>query len=239
MQRSSLNSVTIDASRERVWSALTDPRELNQWETTDAHLDLRPSGCFLYEYAYGPSRPGTFLVVDPPRRLVQDNMVFNHNSSFHYLNTIDLTPGDGGTVVSVLLEGYTDEPDEQWLRESMDLGWATDLQVLKAWVERGEDIRPQVWRGLRMGLRYVSAAAAPGAASDSGVLLLEVLPGLPAEQAGLRAGDVVTALDGRKVEDFRGLRALLGDYQPGDTTMFSVVRGEERHDLPLTFGSAV
>jgi uncharacterized protein YndB with AHSA1/START domain len=238
MQRSCLNSVTVAADRHRVWTALTDPVELNKWETTDAHLDLRPGGAFLYEYAYGPSRPGTFFVVDPPRRLIQDNLVFNHNHSYHYLNTVDLAVCDQGTQVSVLVEGYGDDPDEQWLRESMDLGWATDLQVLKAWVERGEDIRPIVWKGLRMGLRYTSAANVPAAPASNGVVLLEVFAGSPAEQAGLRGGDLLTAVDGRPVEDFRGFRAKLGDYRPGSTATFSIARGQDRHDLKLTFGNA-
>jgi len=239
VERSCLNSITVQADRDRVWAALTDPAELNRWETTDAHLDLRPGGGFLYEYAYGPSRPGTFLVVDPPRRLIQDNLVFNNNRSFHYLNTLELAVSDAGTEVSVLVEGYSDDPDEQWLRESMDLGWGTDLLVLKAWIERGEDIRPQVWKGLRMGLRYTSANNVPAAGQPAGILLLEVLAATPAEQAGLRSGDVVTALDGDKVEDFRGFRALLGGYQPGDTVTVSVARGPDRFDLPLTFGSAL
>ncbi|MCA2218276.1 SRPBCC domain-containing protein [Jidongwangia harbinensis] len=238
MSRSCLNSVIVAADRERIWTALTDPAELNRWETTDAHLDLRVGGGFLYEYAYGPSRPGTFLVVDPPRRLIQDNLVFNHNTSYHFLNTVELRAAGAGTEVSVLVEGYGDDPDQQWLRESMDLGWATDLQVLKAYVERGEDIRPIVWKGLRMGLRYTSAANLPTAAAGSGVVLLEVFAGSPAEQAGLRAGDVVTAVDGRKVEDFRGFREQLADHRPGGTATFSVIRGGEHHDRPLTFGDA-
>lgn len=239
MERSCLNSITVHADRDRVWAALTDPAELNRWETTDAHLDLRPGGGFLYEYAYGPSRPGTFLVVDPPRRLIQDNLVFNNNRSFHYLNTLELAAKDDATEVSVLVEGYGDDPDEQWLRESMDLGWATDLLVLKAWVERAEDIRPQVWKGLRMGLRYTSASNVPAAGWPAGILLLEVFPATPAEQAGLRAGDVVTALDGDKVDDFRGFRALLGEYSPGDTVRVSVARGPDHFDLRLTFGTAL
>lgn len=167
-QRSFENKTVIEASPERVWQALTDPTELNRWETTEAHLDFRVGGGFLYVYAYGPSRPGTFLVVDPPRRLVQDNLVFNGNQSFHYINAINLQPVEQGTRVTVLVEGYGDGDDEQWLRESMDLGWETDLKIVKAYVERGEDIRPQLWRGLQMGIRYVSVISGrPGNADQT------------------------------------------------------------------------
>jgi uncharacterized protein YndB with AHSA1/START domain len=238
MKRNSSNTIIIEAARDRVWAALTDTGELNRWETTDAHLDLRVGGSFLYEYAYGPSRPGTFMVVDPPRRLVQDNLVFNDNDSYHYLNTIDLEDlDDRRTAVTVLLEGYGSGVAEQWLRESMDLGWATDLKVLKAYVEDGEDIRPVVWQGLRMGLRYVSADVVTE--GQRGIQVLAVVDGAPAADAGLRPGDVVVALDDREFDDFRGFRALLSPYKPGDGAVFGVLRDGTPHRVPLTFGSAM
>lgn len=246
MKRSFENSIVIEAAPEAVWKALTDPEELNRWETTEAHLDLRVGGGFLYVYAYGPSRPGTFLVVDPPRRLVQENIVFNHNASYRYVNSNTLEEVADGTRVTILVEGYGDGDDEQWLRESMDLGWETDLKILKAYVERGEDLRPQLWRGLLMGIRYVSVApdgdgtstASGNGRPGRGIRVLEALPGKPAAQAGLAADDVVVAVDGEEVTDFRGFRAALEWYEPGDEAVFAVVREGRELKARLRFGDA-
>ncbi|CAM3950957.1 hypothetical protein GCM10009799_09220 [Nocardiopsis rhodophaea] len=234
MRRSFENSVVIAATRERVWLALTDPNELNRWETTDAHLDLRSGGGFLYEYAYGPSRPGTFLVVDPPRRLMQDNLVFHHNTGYHYINTTTLEPAGDGTRLTVLVEGYGDSDAEQWLLESMDLGWETDMRILKAYVEWGQDLRPRLWRGLRMGLQYISHG------DGGGIRVLEALDGGPAQTAGLEPGDVVTTLDDTPFDDFRGFRSLLERYRPGDTATLGVHPGGtgELQRRKLTFGDA-
>ena len=49
---------------------------------------------------------------------------------------------------------------------------------------------------------------------------------------------VVLAVDGRKAEDFKGFRALIGGHDPGDTVVLTVVRGDDLSELPLTFGSA-
>lgn len=48
-----------------------------------------------------------------------------------------------------------------------------------------------------------------GAPDGQGVLVREVMPGLPAEKAGLKAGDVIIRIDGKRVTDADVLRAAL------------------------------
>jgi len=48
-----------------------------------------------------------------------------------------------------------------------------------------------------------------GAPDGQGVLVREVMPGLPAEKAGLKAGDVIVRLDGKRIKDASELRAAL------------------------------
>lgn len=212
---------------------MTDVDELNRWETTEAHLDLRPGGDFLYVFAYGPPRPGTFLAVEPPRRMVQVSMVFNRDRSFRYINSNTLREEDGGTRLDVVVEGFVnDDAVERWLCESMDLGWEGDLACLKTWVEDGRDARPDIWPGLHMGVAYVSE---PG----GGIRLLEVFAGAPADESGLRRGDVVMTLEDRAVTDFRGFRALLGEFEIGDTVGIEAVRDGEAFTTQLTFGDAL
>src|SRR4051794_5788261 len=224
-------SLQIAAPPERVWNALTQPSELNCWETTEAHLDLRTGGDFLYVFAYGPPRPGTFLAVDPPRRMVQLNFVYNGDRNFRYVNALTLTGTADGTVVDVLVEGFGDDEVERWLCESMDLGWEGDLQLLKVWVEEGRDARPDIWPGLYLGIAYLSA---PG----GGIKSREVFPGAPAAHAGIRPGDILTHLGGRTVTDFRGFRALLGAFAIGDRTTVDGSRDGSPYTVEITFGDA-
>jgi signal transduction histidine kinase len=60
--------------------------------------------------------------------------------------------------------------------------------------------------------------------------VLSVLPGGPAEQAGLMPGDMVIRADGRDLADSRFYRGR----QAGDTVWLTVLQGGEVSDVPLT-----
>ncbi|MGB5101727.1 MAG: RIP metalloprotease RseP [Steroidobacteraceae bacterium] len=65
----------------------------------------------------------------------------------------------------------------------------------------------------------------------------KILPGSPAERAGLREGDEMLAVDGEPVADFP---ELVGLVQPnaGRTLVFSVERGGQRLELPVEVEAA-
>ena len=66
-----------------------------------------------------------------------------------------------------------------------------------------------------------------GLAQRSGVILEDVLPGSSAARSGLRAGDIVLALDGKSPTDPRALSAILFQKNIGDVAAFRVQRGTE------------
>lgn len=61
---------------------------------------------------------------------------------------------------------------------------------------------------------------------SSGVLIGEVSPNTPAQKAGLKEGDVIVELDGKKVSDPRTLRLLVAQTPPGTKVNLRVLRGE-------------
>jgi S1-C subfamily serine protease len=60
---------------------------------------------------------------------------------------------------------------------------------------------------------------------DSGVLVLSVEPGGPAEGAGLREGDMIVAAEGRPISGVDELHRLLADAPPGRPLLATVLRG--------------
>jgi serine protease Do len=70
----------------------------------------------------------------------------------------------------------------------------------------------------------------------TGALVGEVEPNAPAVKAGIKTGDVITAVNGKKVNDPRELRLMVGSMPPGTKAHFEVNReGQTKtFDVQLT-----
>jgi membrane-associated protease RseP (regulator of RpoE activity) len=67
-----------------------------------------------------------------------------------------------------------------------------------------------------------------------GAVITEVVPDSPADQAGLREGDVILAVDGQQVSVDGDLADLIAGYQPRDRVTLEVQRsGQEPRRVPV------
>ncbi|MBA3698567.1 MAG: DegQ family serine endoprotease [Planctomycetes bacterium] len=79
-------------------------------------------------------------------------------------------------------------------------------------------------------------AKAFGVKNDRGVLVGDVVADSPAAKAGIKAGDVVVAFNGREVEDPRQLRLKSAQTVPGTKATLTVLRDGKSLNLDLTIG---
>jgi serine protease Do len=68
----------------------------------------------------------------------------------------------------------------------------------------------------------------------SGAVVTQVEPDSPAGKAGLKVGDVITELDGKKVSDAGELQVEVGQKRPGATIKLEVMRDGKTVNLPVT-----
>jgi putative serine protease PepD len=61
--------------------------------------------------------------------------------------------------------------------------------------------------------------------------------GEPADAAGLREGDLITAIDAKPVSGAAELRGLVREHRPGERSTITVTRGGRSLDIAVTFGS--
>ena len=66
-----------------------------------------------------------------------------------------------------------------------------------------------------------------GEDDPKGCRLTQVGEELPAHEAGLEVGDIITSFDGKPVDGFSSLAALVREHKPGDRVRVEFLRGEE------------
>jgi S1-C subfamily serine protease len=71
---------------------------------------------------------------------------------------------------------------------------------------------------------------------DEGARLAEVLPGTPADEAGLQPGDLVTEAGGEPVESADDLRAAVESREPGDELELTIERDGDTRTVTVELG---
>jgi serine protease Do len=72
----------------------------------------------------------------------------------------------------------------------------------------------------------------------SGVVVVQVESGSPADRAGLRQGDVILAFNGKKIEDANVLPRLVAATKPGERATLEVFRNGKRERVDVTVGES-
>jgi photosystem II stability/assembly factor-like uncharacterized protein len=98
-----------------------------------------------------------------------------------------------------------------------------------------------------LGTRPVEAPAANapvptagfsvGRGGESGVPVSTIVEGGPAAKAGLKDGDVITAIDGKGVSNIQDYRTALTGKKEGDKAKFTVKRGMDTKEFEVVLGA--
>lgn len=92
------------------------------------------------------------------------------------------------------------------------------------------------WLGIQIQPVTKDIAESLGLDEDNGALVAEPQDGSPAEKAGVKAGDVVVAVDGKKVDSPRELARMIGGMDPGKNIDLTLWRDGETKDVRITLG---
>lgn len=116
---------------------------------------------------------------------------------------------------------------------SNGIGFAIPSEMVKrvvdAAVNEGTLVRP--WLGLKGQSVSYDIAKSQGLERPVGVIVTEVYEGGPADKAGLRRGDIITAIGGREVYDESGLKFLAATEAPGAYVDLSTRRAQRDRDV--------
>ncbi|MCL2892761.1 serine endoprotease DegQ [Brenneria tiliae] len=74
--------------------------------------------------------------------------------------------------------------------------------------------------------------------AQRGAFVSEVLPQSAAAKAGIKAGDVLTSLDGKPINSFAELRAKIGTTAPGKTVKIGLLRDGKRQEVSVVLDNS-
>jgi serine protease Do len=116
---------------------------------------------------------------------------------------------------------------------SENIGFAVPVNILKQVLSQLRD-EGRVRRGyLGIGVNEITpeAADAFGLDSTEGALVMNVQPGLPADEAGLRNGDIIIGADGNKIASTRELIDYVSGKGPDATVELEILRQGEKDKI--------
>jgi S1-C subfamily serine protease len=139
--------------------------------------------------------------------------------------------------------------------QSAGIGFAIPINTAKAVLNDlmtlGRVRRPAL--GVRTVPVSPELAEEIGLPVDFGLLIIGVVPGSSAEQAGLRAGseraylgnipimlggDLIVAIDGEKIQDQDDLTQMMNNHRAGDSVKVTIYRGKKKMDVEVSLGEA-
>ncbi|MDF9815455.1 S1-C subfamily serine protease [Streptomyces sp. SPB162] len=119
---------------------------------------------------------------------------------------------------------------------SIGLGFAIPAnqakRVAEELINTGKATHPVI--GVSVDMTYEGDGARIGGKGDTPA----VTPGGPGDQAGIEAGDVITAVDGERVHRGDELVVRIRSHRPGDRLTLTLLRSGAERTVELTLGSA-
>jgi serine protease Do len=158
-----------------------------------------------------------FIQIDAPiNKGNSGGPAFNLNGDVIGVNTAIFSPSGGSVGIG------------------FDIPAETAKAVIAQLKEQGHVTRG--WIGVQAQPLTADIADALGLKTAEGALVDEPQPGSPAAKAGIRSGDVITAVDNAAIENSRQLAQKIGALAPGKPVSLTVMREGVAKTLNVTLG---
>ncbi|MBI3803917.1 MAG: PDZ domain-containing protein [Nitrospirae bacterium] len=96
---------------------------------------------------------------------------------------------------------------------------------------------PAGWLGITIQELTPQIATRLGIRVSEGVFVASVQSGSPADKGGLRAGDVIVALNGQKITSPEALRQAVSKLNPGTSLEMTLFRGRQEKKIEISVGT--
>jgi serine protease DegQ len=171
--------------------------------------------------------------------LGRNNLHINHFENFIQTDAAINFGNSGGALVDTQgnLLGINSAIYSQ-TGGSVGIGFAipvsTAKAVLDSIVKHGQVVRG--WIGIESQDITPELSDSFGLGRDRGAIIAGVVRGGPADRAGIRPGDILLSVDGKKVGSTNDMLNLIADLPPGGKSRMMVMRKNHQATLDVTVG---
>jgi 2-alkenal reductase len=120
---------------------------------------------------------------------------------------------------------------------NVGIGFAIPVNILKtiapSLIQNGSYVWPYLGVGQSINPLSINAS---NSQEQQGALIDQVTSGGPADQGGLKEGDVIIQADNQKITSFDDLLSYIAFKHPGDKVQFTVLRGNQQEKVTVTLG---
>jgi uncharacterized protein YndB with AHSA1/START domain/uncharacterized damage-inducible protein DinB len=221
----------IQAGAKEVYGAFTHANALSEWLCNVAEVDAHEGGRLYVWWNSGYYASGEYITL-----ATAEKIIFSWHGRQEPGITqvkINLKPIDQNTTLLSLAHSNLGS-GKLWRQAARqyERGWKTSLENLKSVLESGIDLRFTSRPVLGLdGVDEVDEEKAMLMAlpASYGLLVNGVVEGSGAYAAGLRGGDLLVKLAGKKLTSLSAFWAVMEGLQAGDTVKVNFYRGKDRY----------
>jgi S1-C subfamily serine protease len=155
-----------------------------------------------------------------------------------------INPGNsGGPLVSssgrVIAVNTAVASNEQGTSQAQNIGFAIPVNKIEQLLPalRAKSIGAKGYLGVSLETLTTQLRNQYDFTPTAGAVVLQVVPGSPADRAGLREGDVIVAFDGKAVTSADQLGTAVQDAMPGSTVAIGLYRASARLTFQIPVGT--
>lgn len=176
-----------------------------------------------------------------------------YRGNVYVIDTVTNNPGAGGGVITtrkgellaLIGKELRNELTNTWINYALPMnasvevpgsdGKKVTVSVLDV-VTKKENYKPAPARAKVTNIAYHGILLVPNVVERTPPYIEEVLPGSPAEKAGLKPDDLVVYIDGLPVPDINAFTTIMASHAPGAEIKLEIQRGDKLSTVPLTLG---
>lgn len=176
-----------------------------------------------------------------------------YRGNVYVIDAVTNNPGAGGGVITtrkgellaLIGKELRNELTNTWINYALPMNAAVEVSgtdgkkvtvSLLDVVTKKENYKPAPARAKVTNVAYHGILLVPNVVERTPPYVEEVLPGSPAEKAGLKPDDLIVYVDGLPVPDINAFNTIIASHAPGTEIKLEIQRGDKLSTVPLTLG---